>query len=153
MKLDKLITLSEYIEFADKNSGGLPATFRAHVKYYNSLLLKPLHLGLFVPCVNGVPLKQPSSDLGEFNERIQYRSSKRDVIFQGWEVMPPKEMSFNREIRIHNGDWCTELSEDKKKIKVLTKCKRSIYYTGPISYPVNLSDLAEATKLNPIELK
>ena len=73
MKQDKLISMVAFVkqEQDNFNNFGDSITFRKRVINYANFLSQPLTLGMFVPCLNGVALKEPK-DASKFMKGIEY---------------------------------------------------------------------------------
>ena len=83
-------------------------------------LKQPLELGMFVPCVDGVPIEEPlnTPDLvggyaaEEVNKtmrkkRSQFQKAKEEVIFEGFEIRDTR----GGNTHVRNKDWEIEFDE------------------------------------------
>lgn len=107
--IDKLKSIKEFKDLNEKGwHKDLGDEYQALCNYID-LLDKTLELGMFVPCVDGVPLKKPIDDpysqgtLAEYqafkNECKQYKQAENSVLFKGFEICGGKAIE-NKELQL-----------------------------------------------------
>ncbi len=82
--IDKLKSIKEFKDLIE-----IKYPLQKGVKFdllsnYIDLLYKPLELGMFVPCVDGVPLPEPDLNSSFYDKQIYYQAEKK-VLFKGFE--------------------------------------------------------------------
>jgi len=93
----KLISMTEKVLQLSKDLGIGGDTFHdfyLKTTYYANFLSQPLTLGMFVPCVDGVPLEEPIKNQEKYynenknryyNDLETYNKAKENVLFEGFE--------------------------------------------------------------------
>ena len=105
MKEMKLISMTDFVILIDDK--GIDAVkglwdFNVVVTSYAKFLTQPLTLGIFIPCVDGVPIEEPTqTEKNEFGGAFasieeqaelyslmeQYQQAKEKVLFEGFEIV------------------------------------------------------------------
>ncbi len=180
----ELLTLSKFINalnISDKNLLPLRKSETVGPNYandlmkslkdineYNTILKKPLTLGMFIPCKNGKPLECPESMqekiLGEAEPSTEklakeavdvyfcdHQEAEKRVLFEGFELDigdNPEYYYLRSSDYLLNGFHC---DSDKADINIASIIDaRNIHVCGEGLNTI--SDLAEATQDNPIKL-
>tara|TARA_R110000765_G_scaffold64983_2_gene126254 strand:- start:1499 stop:1945 length:447 start_codon:yes stop_codon:yes gene_type:complete len=102
MKDNKLISMVEFVKIMS-NTNGYDCTDNEWISIvveYGNFLSQPLTLGMFVPCVNGVPVEEPykmySSGLAFSSRKLTkdghaYKQAKSRVLFEGFSLVREKQ--------------------------------------------------------------
>lgn len=96
-ELKELISLSSFINQKADGEGYAEDEF-VNVIYFNDLSKIEVHLGLFVPCVNGEPVKRDKVYLRTF------RDAAKEVIFKGCEICQDDGISIDLHVIESKGD-------------------------------------------------
>jgi len=91
----KLISMTEKVLQLSKDLGIGGDTFHdfyLKTTYYANFLSQPLTLGMFVPCVDNVPLEEPKSEnyltWFEYEQaHKQYQQAKENILFEGFYLL------------------------------------------------------------------
>jgi len=100
MKERKLISMAEFVSLNEMINYS-DYWFRVITLNYAKFLSQPLELGMFIPCVDGVPIEEPTqTEKNEFGGAFasieeqaelyslmeQYQQAKEKVLFEGFNV-------------------------------------------------------------------
>lgn len=155
----KLETLTKVVENADAAMGiaheegsyslkEIAYEWLAIITNHSTFLSKPLHLGQFVPCKDGVPLKKPhviDTYHSTATYREAYEAAEKLVIFEGWDVHEDNQSDSYLVIWLGNYEIVFEKIPNKIAVCLYKDGKRIRIYT--------ISDLAHATQDNPLTLR
>jgi len=166
----KLLTLSNIIDNEakkanDREKGGFMDNIEAAksalemILTWSVFLKKPLTLSMFVPCKDGKPLEkpvmydvwvengEPSPVKNTWLESCKaYEQAQKAVLFKGFEV----KFSSDIDVILSNGQL--ELGFYKVNEGVIIKVLENGNLLSSVKPMKTVSDLAEATQDNPIEL-
>ena len=147
MKLEKLLTLSQFVDLIIPNAGKTPYRKTVLVKNYNEFLKQPLKKEMFVneikkPKIAMYQNTDGTNDVFQFDSDFKaWQEAEKKVIFKGYKL-------------INNGNT---LENGKQDIYVFRDSSMMLKHNGVRSTGIKtIHDLAEATKgeleLNNVEL-
>lgn len=104
----ELISMTDYV-LSEHEKPYNSIEFLSKVTKYAKFLKRPLELGMFVPCKDGVVLEEPrilktllNHPVGTNKEVDEWREAKDRVLFEGFEYLHAKKREWCR-IRHGNG--------------------------------------------------